>query len=514
MVFRTGALKRDSFLSTPEMPSPANHGPRNSLLKPRAPHPTPATWHGRNLNSRGARGPSPLSSRHETVHVPAIADITRLMEAQSLLTPEGGSSPHLTVGTPRTGATVMACPLFDPECTPPSSAYQSPVEANRPSPGTLLSCKSVEPLRRMTYTRCALFNESLATSPREAVPDDAVPDSSSPFPATACRASSNKALSSPGAAVQNDLVPPSIIGPAAGAASREVCHETVESACCRSQPLPSDARTASPLLVAGDAFAGSATSALPIEAQVPCGSCSPLAAWRQKQETVEDQDVKGSAVGTFADPEVGKPGQTRSECEKEAKNGEAGKRLETADHTSTHGTAASSERGPQKMPDPSANGEKDKAGAAPLPADGFAENASTEPKVSLCSSIITPGTTEPTLPSHSDFMAMAFDEGNMSCVNVDGTCLLPSTSRLEPTRALETGSAEMTEKGEREHASCTSEWVAMDCEGGPALSLLFENQTMKAEREELKLELRTISERVRASNSTLQSGGPGTEQGA
>jgi hypothetical protein len=44
-----------------------------------------------------------------------------------------------------------------------------------------------------------------------------------------------------------------------------------------------------------------------------------------------------------------------------------------------------------------------------------------------------------------------------------------------------------------------SAWVALDCNPTPAMELLFENQAMRTEREELKQELRMISLRVRNS---------------
>lgn len=224
---------------------------------------------------------------------------------------------------------------------------------------------------------------------------------------------------------------------------------------------------------------------------------------------MEDQDVKGSGGITSADPTVEEPGQAPSECEKAEKGGDGEKSMEEGSLTSGHLTNPGSQVGPQEVPHPSADGGKDGQAGNSVPAHEPAENVPLELKVPLCSSIVMPAPIEPSLPSQSHFMAMGFDEGNMSGVHVGDTCILPSAAQSKPTQVLETGSAEMAEAFLVESPSCTSEWVAMDCEGGPALSLLFENQIMRTEREELKQELRTISERVRASGTTWQNGGVG-----
>jgi hypothetical protein len=418
--------------------------------------------------------------------LPSVTDITRLMETQALLTPAGEAPPHLLVGTPRTGATVRACPLFDPVNTPPGSAFGSPVEATDTNPGTLSSGNSAEPLRRMTYTRCALFSESLNNSPRgclvsaESSPREGLISAESLPRECAVSADSSSreflvsADSSPRDATTQDkplLFPAQPLPPCA------VVRDVPENGECKAAVSAPASLSKNDTKASSIAGAPSLPLVAPAETErkpvtfslaVPSSTCP-----------VINPDTKNATPGI--NPDTGSTAQEAAQVPSQSQDAFKPPHLQNPDGTATGCALASS-----APLDCGLNMADDRKGLGATPATGenigaCAEFGAHHHLPNVTSKIYLPNV------APKDYLPNV-RAGNIGGIEEVGAHHhLPNV--INPKHHLPAAPAVERSMG-------PSEWVSMDCEGGPAMSLLFENQSMKAEREELKRELRTISERV------------------
>eukprot|EP00884_Botryococcus_braunii_P012956 jgi/Botrbrau1/21661/Bobra.43_1s0060.2 len=390
--------------------------------------------------------------------LPSVKDITKLMETHALMTPAGEPPLHLSVGTPRTGATVRACPLFDPVSTPPGSAFGSPVEGPHSGQETLPCCKSAEPLRHMTYTRCALFSESCPGSPQGMAPVGSSPAD----------------VDDPGLA---EDVPLALLSP--NTVMEQIVHEDGGG---KTFPLHSSNRGRTQLQptregsqdLPTDAQRKGTATAIALEPRADFGfpvpdtndTCQPPILARSEGPftplpkpvpgpqiatalSKEDQSLKGEHVTS---PRLAPQKAASTACSSTEEKGEL-LRLKQARQVQVLEAPASSPG--EKTPE---------AGKGPAPALSLVDALMPKPEAGLAS--------EPVAAASGDgSKAPAEKRVNQHPV------VLPIQARpsLGP-----------------------SDWVAMDCDAGPSMSLLFENQCMRAEREELKRELRTISERLAA----------------